>query len=713
MIKSFLHVIITMTAVVVFASCDGLTGEVPEIYKEETADGPSVTPAPQSISADLAAGASAPADVASSHGLGGLVQSDAFASSEPLQAEENPAVTAQVPVAQDDTASSVPALTAPDPALAESPSLYLRQAAEAPVHWRSWGDAAFQEAAARRLPVLLVIGASWSHDAHVLDADVFPVENIATTLNSEYVPIRVDSDERPDIWARYRLVYELINQKPASPPIIVFALADGRPFDVVSAVPATTTGDTVGLSELLDQATQLLESSSADAVAQADQVEKLLADLLTEPIKDDVTLANGRLNEYATALADLAKGDQADSLRAGRVALVLLTRGANGGNSAPRDAGSALLLERFRSGQRDHVMGGYFFRVPGSGAVQFGKIQPVQAEMIAANSAAFAATGKTLHKEAVTETLRFTRDFLEAPEGGFYSSQNPDAGPADNGGYFTWTAKEIRDIAGSGAPATVFITYLNAEDDTKSNLHVTGRLQQAADAAGVSYEAANRHLDEVRMKLHEHRMAAENVPLVDKTLRAGWTGDMICAYLDAAELLGDDQAKEFALKSADRLIEAMVSESEGVARMMYRTRSTGFGFLEDNVKVAAALLRCHEVSGHAEYLESAESLMAYVEARFLDAESGLYRDVATNEGQPGLMKLKRLPIEDDIARAPNAVAAMNWVALAKSMDKSEYRDRAERMIKAALLRRQMKTDSLATWAVAADRLLNGKPAFKQ
>src|SRR5690606_10203195 len=118
----------------------------------------------------------------------------------------------------------------------------------------------------------------------------------------------------------------------------------------------------------------------------------------------------------------------------------------------------------------------------------------------------------------------------------FYTGQTPDVGGDDSGAYFTWTQEEIEELAGDSTAAKVFSTYLNAQSGKKTNLHVTDRLQKAADAAGVSYAEANKALESVRTKLNEARMAAEQVPVVDKSMIAGWNADMICAYLEAAEL---------------------------------------------------------------------------------------------------------------------------------------------------------------------------------
>lgn len=700
----FSRVALIAVAALSLTACDKLTGESPKIISKDTpapAQTPAATPSTQPVAAaPIAKNATSDGE----SGVGSVATSSTTLST--TDAGTSPGAPPALAVG-----AIPPPLTAPDPVMAEMPGLYLRQAQASTVFWRGWNPEAFREAEARGLPVVIVIGSAWSHDARIMDNHVFSDPEISQKLNSEFIPIRVDADERPDIWARYRLAYEVINQQRAKPPLIAFALSDGRPFDIVGAVPAHGTGDNSGMAELMTQASDMIKTKKAEVTTQVTSIETVLSQLLSAPRAESVTLSTEVLDSMAAGLAAASTGSQAEELRAGRVGDFLFHQGS--GKS--RDAASALLLDRFRSGQRDHVMGGYFFRIPGSGEVQFGKLLPVQAEMISANARAYASTGKGMHKEAVGEVLRFCRDWLEAPEGGFYACQAPDTTDDDSGGYFTWSQEEVVKAAEDDKAAIVFSQYLNVAAGKKTNLHVTDKLQKAADAAGVSYADALKDLDTVRIKLRNVRMGAEQVPMVDKSILAGWNGDMINAYLEAAEFTGDSQAKDFALKTADMVIESMVSEQDGVARVLYKGKASGFGYLEDNVKVASALVKCYQVTNQKEYLDSAQSLMDFVEGRFLDKDSGLYQDVAANDPaqQAGLLKLKWLPLEDDIARSSNAVAAMVWYQLFEATKNEEFKNRATRMVSAAIQRRAFNTEALATWGEAALLLLNGPPTYKK
>src|SRR5690606_12926445 len=114
----------------------------------------------------------------------------------------------------------------------------------------------------------------------------FEDAEISTLLNGDFVTVKVDADERPDIWARYAVAYELINKQPATLPLGVFANADGGPFDIINAKPARTTDNAVGLLDLLNQARDLYRSRPEDIQKQAATIESVVAKVLTGPNND-------------------------------------------------------------------------------------------------------------------------------------------------------------------------------------------------------------------------------------------------------------------------------------------------------------------------------------------------------------------------------------------------------------------------------------------
>lgn len=675
---------------------------------------PAAAPAPIPSSSPSPAGAAlSPAESSTSPALTPAPSPEA--SAEPALLPHAPAEARQTsaPVA------ASPALPSEPPVpLNQSSSPYLRQAARLPVKWSSWSAEALQRARSLNRPVLICIGANWSHACQVMDQTTWSDPEIARLVNEEFVAIRVDRDERPDLDARYQAAHAAINRRAGGYPLTVFALPDGRPFESLGFVGLESSGGQVGMKDVLRQISSIYSERLADAERMADAVERTLAQAAAQPGRtaeldeDLVHRLHGTVSRQYDAKTETFGPSGQPKFPAAPAILALLHYYSDYGDSAALSAAGNALSRLYLSGLRDSVMGGYF-RYAEDDALQkpqFEKLLNVQAEMLSANALAHAATGKYLFKEAAQDVLVFIRDTFEAPEtGGFYSSQEADLGPGDNGSYFTWTEDEVHEIVGNRTAANVFIRYFNIDKGRggRSVAYPTAKMQSVADTLKISRTEGIRHLDDVQQKLHDARMA-QDAPYVNKTMIASWNSAMIGAYLDVYKYLGDTEARDFALKSANFLMRNMLSPEKGVARTLYKNQASGYGFLEDQVRFAEALLQCFEVSGQHEYLETATRLMEMVEARYLDPATGLYVDRIDAE-PVGLMEVALRPVADTVSPSPNAVAAMNWYQLYQLTMKSEYRDRAERLVAAAAAQPGVEGLAACTLSRAAALVINGAP----
>lgn len=612
-----------------------------------------------------------------------------------VSTETTTAPTLQTPAEM----TSAPVALSPNQ-LSDASSLYLRQSAESPVNWQLWNDDTFRAAQAMNRPILIDLGVSWSRRANQMNATTYDNEEVASLLNEKFVPVKVDADERPDIAGRYQTAFELINKRPADYPLIIFALPDGRLIDIMGPVSVNSEEGTPGLKDLLNQVTILLTENKDAALSQATGIENAITKLFIPAAQP--TVSDFSSTDYGSVLQrSLNKMEAGIPPYSTAINSFLISNGSSENSTFA----SNNLLEIFRSGQRDHVLGGYFSR-NSQNDILFGKLLPTQTGFITANILAYEKTKKGLHKEAVEEVLRFLADTFENQSGGFFSSQTPDIDAQDNASYFTWTADEIRSLVSSSADATVFSTYLNASvtgENGKANLHVKARLQSAADAAGVSYDEALKALDRARLALTEARLTQEKFPYVNKEVIAAWNAEMISAFLKASEVLGIEHCKEFALKSADFIITNMISENDGVARVFYKDTPSQYGILEDNVLLAATLLDCYDVTKQSEYLDGARSMMDFANGVFMDKESGLYFDTAElGTDKNGLLKFRRISLEDGKTSNANAVAAMNWARIGKATEDDNAKARAKQMVESARKRITVSTPAHISWANAIE-----------
>jgi hypothetical protein len=556
-----------------------------------------------------------------------------------------------------------------DLAVARSP--YLRRSAASPVHWSEWSVEAFERATQLNRPILISMGSSWCNFCAAMDQTTYADPQVAEALNGAFVAIKVDKTERPDLWARYSAAYESVNgTPPARGPLTVFALSNGKPFDVLGYIPPQTQGDRIGMAELVSQASKVVREQAPDVDAAARAIEsKVAGSPSPSPVEVDAKLV-GSVRDAILKLSDTENGGigtAAGPRRPEAPALMFLMQVASDtGDKAAQDAVNRTLTSYFKGGMRDNVHGGYFSGSEDSAYTKphFEKLLTVQAGMLSVFANAYAATGRSIFKEAAGEVLRYLRETLEAEDVCFYASQAAEVDPGSPNSYHTWTAREIESVAGPGNDAKVFIKYFNIGDPGnqdgggRSVLRATSSLKAAADSVGVTPEAAQKALDTIRKKLAKARTEQDSIPLVDKTIIAEWNATAISAYLDAYRHLGDRQAMEFAIRSMDFILLNMVSETEGIAHSFVKGKPGGYGLLAPQVHVASALVDCFEVSGKGEYIENAAQIMDFVEAKFLDGKSGLYLDRAQGGESAGLLADPRIELGDTECASANAMAAM-------------------------------------------------------
>lgn len=656
-----------------------------------------------------------PADMPQPSGISAAPQTTGTAVSPADQADSSSLAGAASPVVVDDTPETN--------RLGNETSPYLRGAAKSPVNWRPWNSEAFARAQSLNRPILISIGACWCGACRLMDDSTYQDKETVAFINDNFVAIKTDADERPDISGRYKLLFSMVNNRQSALPLTVFALPDGRAFDVLGYVPARTNDGQKSMTDILQQVLVITRDRRADAEKQAEAYAGKLAQAaashtpgeISGEVLKKVEAAIGRQFDAQNTGFGPADGPKDPG---GAALLFLLHYYSDYNDPAALDMVTKTLNTYVRCGLRDHVLGGYF-RMSANGKFtrpSYEKMLHVQAQLLSAYSLAHAATGKALYKETALEILKFMRDTFEAPDGGFYASQAANADPDDQCAYFTHTPAEIEKIAGKGNDTAVFMRYLNIGTDGNKDTAVRSAaysdkpLQAAADALKISRDDAQKSLDSARKKLYDERMARETVPYVDKSLYTSWNAMMACAYFDAYKYLGLADPRDFAIKTTDLMLNKMVSETDGVAHVYAKGRASVYGLLADQTLLAAALIQCFEVTGKKEYFDTAESLMNFVEAKYLDKASGLYfdRDPATTSSD-GLLMVTGFDWPENAGPSGNAVAAMVWYQLYMAANKEEYKTRAERIVKAIAGTSETRSANQAVFGQAMALVVNGAP----
>ena len=538
--------------------------------------------------------------------------------------------------------AGVPAVSRP-PAwrLIHADSPYLREHAEDLVRWRPWGKAAF--AAARKLnkPIFLTVGYAACHWCHVMDRQSFCNPQIAALINRYFIPVIVDSEQRPDINHQMMAFIE-ISTGSGGWPLNVLLTPHGRPFAGGTYFPAKTAFGITGLSTFLPKVHRLWLHHHGQLTAFARRVELILKSMRRTSIrksgKQNVSTMGATALHILTSDFDFREGGfgkgpkfpQCPSLdfllniyhrTANRMALRMVTQ---------------TLTAMDRGGIHDQLGGGFFryavdrtWRVP-----HYEKMLQDQAQLTETCLAAWRMTHNPRWAELANSTLGFALDNMQAAGGGFYTAVSADSRPGNGSGlekegaYYVWTFGQIRHVLGHNA-ADFCLRYGVApakpgKPDCERPLHIV----MAAAAIAAEY---HQPLAEVLRTLHRDRqllLAARRRrphPSVDNKLITSWNAQMIQALAVAGCALGKPRYTHAAEKAAGYIQDHLYNADEG---LLFRNwdggRASIPGMLSDYADTISAMLALYQTTLHQRWYKFAIQLQRDQDKWFYDSRTGGY-----------------------------------------------------------------------------------------
>ncbi|WP_104990403.1 thioredoxin domain-containing protein [Deinococcus sp. NW-56] len=548
--------------------------------------------------------------------------------------------------------------------LAQETSPYLLQHADNPVDWWPWSPEAFEEARRRDVPVLLSIGYSTCHWCHVMAHESFEDEATAAQMNRDFVNIKVDREERPDVDRVYMTATQLMTGQGGW-PMTVFLTPGGEPFYAGTYFPPEDRYGMPGFRRLL----------ATVARAWQEDRDKLLgnAEALTGHIRE-ASRPRGTADDLPTdflprAVENLRRVYDAD-------------RGGFG--SAPKFPGTTTLdflltredgrdmalhtLRRMGAGGIYDQLGGGFHRysVDAQWLVpHFEKMLYDNAQLTRTLLRAAQYTGDQTFARLARETLAYLEREMLAPEGGFYSAQDADTEGVE-GLTFTWTPDEIREVLGDGPDADLvlrvygvteggnFLDPHRPEYGSRNVLHVPTPPEALARDLGEDMPALLERLDTARMHLFEARQGRPQ-PGTDTKVLTSWNGLALAAFADAGRILGEAHYLEVARRNADFVRERM-RLPDGTLRHTYKDGVARVeGLLEDHALYALGLVALYQAGGDLAHLEWARELWEVVRRDFWDEEAGLFRSTG---GNAETLLTRQAEAFDAAVLSDNAAAAL-------------------------------------------------------
>src|SRR5918995_156294 len=414
--------------------------------------------------------------------------------------------------------------------LAASPSAYLQSAAHQPIHWYPWGDEAFAAAQEADKPVLLDIGAVWCHWCHVMDGESYENPDLADFLNQNFVCIKVDRDERPDVDARYQRAVQTLTQQGGW-PLTAFLTPKGEVFFGGTYFPPDDRYGRPGFRSVLAGVLEAYRARPDQVQAQAQAISRIIAENLDEGAPGE--LSPSLLDDSVAGMArgfDQRNGGFGSQPKFPHPAALtfLLHRWHDQPSEQVRTIIDRTLQRMARGGMYDQLGGGFHrYSVDARWIVpHFEKMSYDNSELLRTYLDAFALFGNEEYAAAARGIVAWVREVLADVEGGYGASQDADVGLEDDGDYFTWTREEAAAVL-TEEELEVAAAYYDIgtagemhHNPGKNVLFVASTVADIARLRGRSESDIAAVLETARAKLLEAR-AARPAPFVDRTRYTG------------------------------------------------------------------------------------------------------------------------------------------------------------------------------------------------
>jgi uncharacterized protein YyaL (SSP411 family) len=581
-----------------------------------------------------------------------------------------------------------------------------------PIQWHEWGEEAFAAAKRENKPMLLDIGAVWCHWCHVMDRESYDDPEVAKIVNGNFVAVKVDRDERPDIDSRYQVAVSALTGLGGW-PLTAFLTPDGKPFYGGTYFPPDDRYGRPSFKRVLVSIANAYREKHGDVTEQAEMVANAIAQAETFGDGASATAASvsaaviEAIANSAMKMFDDRNGGFGHAPKFPHPAALDLVMSQYGhtGNDELRTVFVTTLEKMARGGVYDQLAGGFHrYSVDEHWIVpHFEKMSYDNSELLKNYVHAYQATGDEFFADVARDIVRWMDEWLSDPaHGGFYASQDADYSMDDDGDYFTWTLDEVRSALTEEEAAIACLHYDIGEigemhhDPSKNVLYLRAGVDEIARRQSLSEERVRELLASAKPKMYAARKLRPT-PYIDKTVYAGWNAMCVSAYLNAAQVLELDEARRFALRSLDRLL----AEGWGTGTKLRHViaysdpaaeRRDTSGVLDDYAFTVIACLDAYEATADLSYFRFARAIADAMIAGFFDPSAGGFFDVAEaskpdrsgtagERSQPlGILGTRRKPFQDSPTPAGNSAAAIALLRLHGYTNDASYRQKAERTL---------------------------------
>ena len=611
--------------------------------------------------------------------------------------------------------------------LAQASSSYLRSAMHQPIQWHEWGPEAFEKAKQQNKPVLLDIGAVWCHWCHVMDRESYDDPELAQIINDNFVAIKVDRDERPDVDSRYQAAVQAISGQGGW-PLTAFLTPDGKPFYAGTYFPPQDHQGRPSFRRVLLTLARAFQEKQSDVLESANSVMGVIeqnesfagksGSLRPQMIDGMVVSALKLFDEEHGGFGSAPKFPHPSAID------LLAQRAVETGSEQLLHVVSTTLEKMAQGGVYDQLAGGFHrYSVDEHWIVpHFEKMSYDNSELLKNYVHGYQLTGNEFFAEVTRDIVRWMDEWLTDQEhGGFYASQDADISLDDDGDYFTWTLDEAHAELNDDELQVAMLRYDIGEvgemhhNPAKNVLYIRTSLEEIAQRVKKSSQEVAALLDSARLKMYAARLKRPT-PFVDKTVYVSWNALCISAYLKAAQTLNLESARKFALRSLDRILSEGWNPNAGLQHVIAYSDPQAAkrqvpGVLDDYAFTAIACLDAYEATADLTYYEFAHKIAEVMIARFHDSNEGGFFDIASGPDvgdgiRLGALAARRKPLQDSPTPAGNPAATIALLRLFAYSSDERHHDIAEEALQSFAGIAEHYGLFAATYALALDMYLH-------
>ena len=569
-------------------------------------------------------------------------------------------------------------------------SPYLLQHAHNPVNWYPWGDAAFEAAKRLKRPILLSIGYSTCHWCHVMEEESFEDLEIAKFLNENYIAIKIDREERPDIDSIYMIAVQAMTGRGGW-PMNAWLTPERKPFYGGTYFPARDgdRGIPLGFLTLLKKLKEIYDTQPGQVTQQSQQLVSIISSSVTLPTGSKhlptAKVLHDAFSNYSSAYDKQYGGLlPAPKFPSSLPIRLLLRYHQRTGNMEALEMAKYTLNKMAAGGMYDHIGGGFhrystdaMWLVP-----HFEKMLYDNALLTMAYLEAYQLTADKNFLRVSKEILRYIKREMTSSEGAFYSATDADSVVKNNhreeGYFYTWAEEELDKTLGNKNAEIVkayFATTSSGNFEGRNILHTPVDKLTVAKKLNISIKKLQKTVAEAKETLYKIRNNRPK-PIRDEKILTAWNGLMISAYARAGMILDEDEYVQSAVRAAE-----FIKKHLYIKDRLFRSYKDGIhkhnAYLDDYAFYIAALLDLFEATHDINWLNFSIVLQKVLTTHYTDSSVGGF--FMTSDDHENLL-IREKPFYDSAEPAGNSVAALNLLRLYEFTSDDTYRKQANKLL---------------------------------